>query len=105
MRLAEWCAAVHTSSCLNLPLDLRVLLLVSSLNRIELSPIQHSCGWVAVWLFIPRVIDESTEFFNGLIRSITALYSGRRYEVSHKSHTLYKEGLVGDGRSSRKGLD
>lgn len=75
MCLTEGGAAIHTSGRLDLAFDGSVFFIIASLDGVELSPIEDTFGGISVGFFVALVVDETAEFFDGLVGSIAALHS------------------------------
>jgi hypothetical protein len=52
-----------------------VFFIIASLDGVELSPVEDTFGGISVWFFVALVVDESAEFFDGLVGSVAALHS------------------------------
>ena len=76
--LAEGGAAVHAPGGLDLALDGRVFLVVDALDGVEFPPVEHALGGVPVLLLVALVVDEPSEFFDGLVGSVAALHPATR---------------------------
>ena len=75
MCLTKGGTAIHATSCLDLPLDGSVFLLIASFDGVEFFPVEDTTGGVTVRLFVALVVDETAELFNWLIGSITTFHS------------------------------
>jgi hypothetical protein len=55
-----------------------VLFVVDALDGVEFPPVEDALGGVPVRLFVPLVVDEASEFLDGLVCSVAALYPATR---------------------------
>lgn len=75
MSLTKWRTAIHTTCRLHFAFNGGMLFIIAALDGVEFFPVEDTFGGVTVGLFVTLVVDETTEFFDGLICSIATLDS------------------------------
>lgn len=81
--LAKGRSTIHTSGCLHLALHVGMVLFVG-FRRIQFSPVEHAFQRLTVWFRVSFVVDETSKFFNGGVRTIATLDPVKSYGGSEK---------------------
>lgn len=75
MSLTKWRTAIHTAGGLDFPFDGCVFFVIAAFDGVEFFPVKDTAGGVAVGFLVSLVVDETAEFFDGLVGAVAAFYS------------------------------